>query len=288
MSITEAKKTAIRRTIKDLQHFFSIKGVQVLEIGSLGTVVAEDLLKLGAKSVICSNIKENADIIESERIKYMQLDATKTGLESESVDFVFGRAVLEHIDHIDCLRDEIFRILKPGGRFYLDGAPMWASPTGHHLWVKTPSGKFYNFFENCPLHNWEHLSLSEAEMVKVLLSRGIESEDADALTNFVYHSSFLNRTLTSTICTLFKEHKMLDIAITKDCFAKTPPTNLITRFNLIDLTTSRLCIAGRKKFYEMEPNTLSFKHLTTESWLRTKLVLKSIKYKIQSILKSRT
>ncbi len=74
MRITDRKNKAIARTIKDLQYFFSVKGVQVLEIGSLGTVVAEELLNLGAKSVICSNIKKEANIIESERIKYRQLE----------------------------------------------------------------------------------------------------------------------------------------------------------------------------------------------------------------------
>ncbi len=49
----------------------------------------------------------------------------------------------------------------------------------------------------------------------------------------------------------------------------------------MDLTTPRLCIAGRKKFYEIEPNILSFKHEMTQSLLRTKSVLQSIKYKLQ-------
>jgi SAM-dependent methyltransferase len=265
MGISEEQKSeAIKWTLQNVQEYFSLKGVNVLEIGTLNTITAEELLKLGAESVICSNIREKVGVSESDKIKFIQLDATDTGLDPESIDFVFGRAILEHINPLDCLRDEILRILKPGGSFYLDGGPLWASAQGHHLWMKTLSGKRYNIAENCPIHNWEHLLMTEEEMICAVEARGIESLDATEIANYVYHSKDQNRILASAICHIFEGHPLLDIAVKKHVGITTPPANLLSRFNLDDLTTTKLCIAGRKKFSETEPDHLSTKVISVE------------------------
>lgn len=50
-------------------------------------------------------------------------DATNLPIDSDSVDFIFSFATLEHIPRIDAALDEIDRVLAPGGLAYL--APAW-------------------------------------------------------------------------------------------------------------------------------------------------------------------
>ena len=257
-TIADKKKASIERTIRDFQQFFSLKGGIVLEIGSLRNATAERLLEVGAEHVICSNITKDTQVVQSDRLSYVIVDATDTGFSPASFDVVFGRAILEHIKPISNLRDEIIRILKPGGIFYLDGGPMWCSPRGHHLWLRAPSGHPYYFpDDDCPIHSWEHLLLSEEEMVRALQRRHVDASDVQAIVHYVYHTKVQNRLPTSDVCESFLGNPMLDVAIIRNDCNITPPIHLVNRYSTQDLTTSRVVIAGRKKISECEVDILS-------------------------------
>ena len=257
-TLLEAKRKAVEQTMRDFQRFFSLTGGLVLEIGSLHNATAELLLDMGAESVICSNLLRTAHVVQSAKIHYVMADATAAGLASASFDVVFGRAILEHISQIPRLRDEIVRILKPGGVFYLDGSPMWCSPKGHHLWLRAPSGRQYTFADSdCPIDNWEHLLLSEDEIVSVLDQRRVDEADVQAIVDYVYHAQGQNRLSTTAICDAFKGGPDLDVVIIKDGSPIPPPPRLVDEYGMAELTTTRLVIAGRKKTSPDEPDTLS-------------------------------
>jgi SAM-dependent methyltransferase len=257
-TVEENKRLAVEQTMRDFRQFFSLNGGRVLEIASEGNAAAERLLELGADIVVCSNIVEDAQVVKSDRISYIKADATNTGFDSSSFDMVFGRAVLEHISSISSLKAEVTRILKPGGVFYLDGAPMWYSPSGHHLWLKAPSGHLYTFGdEDCPIRDWEHLFFSENEMLNILLGRGIDKSDAAAMSHYIYHAEGQNRLTSEAICQVFQDDSLLDVAIIRHNIPAHPPKKLISKFEAQDLTTWRLVLAGRKRSSETEPYILS-------------------------------
>jgi SAM-dependent methyltransferase len=257
-TLADKKKAAIERTMRDFRQFFSLKGGLVLEIGSLRNTTAEWLLDMGAESVICSNIAKDAQVVQSDRISYVMVDATDTGFGSATFDVVFGRAILEHINPMSNLRDEIIRILKPGGIFYLDGGPMWCSPRGHHLWLQAPSGHRYYFpYEDCPIRDWEHLLLSEENIVRALQRRQVDERDVQAIVHYIYHAEGQNRLPTSAICEAFLKNTILDVVIIRNDYRIAPPMHLVSKYGMHDLTTSRVMIAGRKKVSACEPDILS-------------------------------
>ena len=230
----------------------------MLEIGSLRNTTAEWLLDMGAESGICSNIAKDAQVVQADRISYVMVDATDTGFGSATFDVVFGRAILEHIKPMSNLRDEIIRILKPGGIFYLDGGPMWCSPKGHHLWLQAPSGHRYYFpYEDCPIRDWEHLLLSEENIVRALQRRQVDERDVQAIVHYIYHAEGQNRLPTSAICEAFLENTILDVVIIRNDYRIAPPMHLVSKYGMHDLTTSRVMIAGRKKVSACEPDILS-------------------------------
>jgi len=257
-TLADKKKAAIEQTMRDFQQLFSLKGGIVLEIASLRNATAERLLDMGAESVICSNIAKDAQVVQSDRISYVMADATDTGFGSATFDVVFGRAILEHINPMSNLRDEIIRILKPGGIFYLDGGPMWCSPGGHHLWLRAPSGHHYYFpDEDCPIHSWEHLLLSEEEMVRALQRRHVDERDVQAIVHYIYHTEGQNRLPTSAVCEAFLKDTILDVVIIRNDYRIAPPMHLVSKYGTHDLITSRVVIAGRKKVSACEPDILS-------------------------------
>lgn len=185
-------------------------------------------------------------------------DATDMGFGSATFDIVFGRALLEHISRLSSLRDEMIRVLKPGGVFYLDGGPMWYSPKGHHLWFRAPSGHLYTFAdEDCPVQDWEHLLLSEEEMVRIVQERHVDEGDAQAIAHYIYHNKGQNRLPTSAICEVFSKDAILDVVIIRNDLPVTPPVSLVSKCGTHDLVTSRVMIAGRKKSSAYEPDILS-------------------------------
>nr|HMS33643.1 class I SAM-dependent methyltransferase [Ignavibacteria bacterium] len=80
--------------------------------------------KFGEKAEVLKNIpqvdRNNYREILKEyfNIKYIApLDARKTGIESNSIDFILSNATMEHIpeEHLPDIMKESFRIMKPGG-----------------------------------------------------------------------------------------------------------------------------------------------------------------------------
>ena len=257
-TLPQEKRQAIEQTMRDFEQLFSLQGDLVLEIGSRGNATAEALLSMGAQSVICTNLVRNAEIHQCDRIYYVRADARAAPFTCEAFDVLFGRAILEHIHQLSLLRNEIIRIVRPGGLFYLDGGPLWCSPAGHHLWLRAPSGRDYRFSDHdCPIHDWEHLLLSEDEMVGVLNQRRVDEADVQAIVDYVYHAQGQNRLSTTAICDAFKGGPDLDVVIIKDGSPIPPPPRLVDEYGMAELTTTRLVIAGRKKTSPDEPDTLS-------------------------------
>ena len=67
------------------------------------------------------------------------MNAEQLGFASASFDVVFGRAIVHHLD-LDSIMEELFRILKPGGRAVLI-EPLGINPLINYYRHRTPQAR---------------------------------------------------------------------------------------------------------------------------------------------------
>lgn len=79
--------------------------------------------------------------------------------KDDTFDFAYTINAFEHIPNPFLAFDEMMRVLKPGGIFYVQFDPTWTSPFGHHLPDFLPEP-------------WMHLVNDRAEVHRLILSNG--------------------------------------------------------------------------------------------------------------------
>lgn len=94
-----------------------------------------------------------------ERLHFLEMDAQNLLFKDALFDFIYSINTFEHIPNPFRALDEIMRVLKPGGVFYIQFDPIWTSPFGHHLpdRLKEP---------------WSHLVYDQAEVHRRILENG--------------------------------------------------------------------------------------------------------------------
>jgi SAM-dependent methyltransferase len=63
--------------------------------------------------------------VVSSNCRYIRTDLSSTGLPDNSVDVAVSRSVMEHLDEPLVVYKELFRVLKPGGRFVFLTPNLW-------------------------------------------------------------------------------------------------------------------------------------------------------------------
>ncbi|MDP7057827.1 MAG: class I SAM-dependent methyltransferase [Nitrospinaceae bacterium] len=119
------------------------QGKDVLELGSISWKVWVEDNGIRPANLHCINIsreeinqgKKNAlDTVVKPHFRLM--DANYLEFEDESFDFVYGCAILHHLDYVRAL-NEVCRVLKPGGRI-LFVEPLGINPVGKLVRAMTP------------------------------------------------------------------------------------------------------------------------------------------------------
>ncbi len=101
------------------------KGKHVLDIGCGGGIYTRAWAQLEALSVLGIDFSE--DMIQTARdystnfpnVSYKVGNALSTGLEDQSYDIVFERALIHHLSDLSGCFKEAFRLLKPGGKYII-------------------------------------------------------------------------------------------------------------------------------------------------------------------------
>jgi len=222
----------------------------VVEFGSdfeLHTAVG--MRKLGAEKVICCNPGFPDDLISNDtHIVISKREGADTGLPDNSVDVVFGIALLEHVLEPQKMVEEIKRILKPQGIAYLSGCPIWTSPLGHHVWYQFPD-KLYKFSDNTnPFYMWEHLYYETEEQVENTLRRkGLPEIHSKSIADFVINSNYISRKKASDIIQEVRQVEGIEISVHRSALPdKLPPEDLLSKYSKDDLNTNFLSIRIRK------------------------------------------
>jgi len=195
--MNEKRRADMARKIESLAGFRALDGATVLEIGAdLDSIGAGMLVEAGAARVISTNFDPEWTEASLGAIERRFLDARRVGesFAPESLDVVFGVAVLEHIDGLEAFFHGAKRALKPGGLFFVHGGPIWSCAVGHHL--KLDCGeRLYRFGDAArnPVRPWSHLYLGKDEMTADLAARGVPDEDAAAIAAQIYDVDDKNR-----------------------------------------------------------------------------------------------
>ena len=126
----------------------------VLEVGCGDGLVCEYMVNLGAKQVVGVDVMQTAGCnFPDSRIKYLCRDAQNLALPDQSFDMVYSIATFEHVSDPQAVFDEIIRLVKVGGYFYIQAGPLYHSPFGHHM---------FSYFGEYP---WIHLRKSPNQIL---------------------------------------------------------------------------------------------------------------------------
>ena len=121
------------RLIKEMMQ--SAQGKKVLEIGSTAWAGWLENNSIIPSSLTCINISEvelqagiDSAVDSNNSPDFTLMDAHDLQFEDETFDFVFGDAILHHLNMVPAL-DEILRVLKPNGKI-LFVEPLDVNPVG--------------------------------------------------------------------------------------------------------------------------------------------------------------
>ena len=241
--------------MEQLLSRISVEGKTVVEIGSdQYLVTARLLISNGATKVYTYNYSGDWVVREDvpEEIEFIVGDFADAALDPGSVDLVYSIAVLEHIIDYDKVLTKITECLKPSGRFYMQGEPLWAGPRGHHLWYH-PEGESipFTFHGRNPIPDWSHLVHSPEELEQLLIAAGECTKHAHGIVKSVFQdpsgaaSNFL---LSSAILAWFDKYTYFEAQHSLASNSVNEYFEEASRlFNEDELHCSGLTIFGRAK-----------------------------------------
>jgi ubiquinone/menaquinone biosynthesis C-methylase UbiE len=153
--ISEEERYNIYPWLYEVAEFQQHAGQRVLEIGCGTGCDLLQFAKHGADAVGVDVTPEHLRLAR-ERVgglaKVEEADATRLPFPDGTFDYVYSHGVLHHIETPRRVVEEIFRVLKPGGRFNVHVYSLWSYPT---LWTRWKFGRDWKlWFENSrdPVH----------------------------------------------------------------------------------------------------------------------------------------
>ncbi len=189
---------------QEMNKKYSFFGKRILDIGCGDG----DMVKIIANNYLPRHITGVDKYLRSsqeEKDNYSLLDgidAKVLPFEDESFDFVYSISTFEHIEGIDSVLSEIKRVLKPGGKFYSDFAPIWTSVAGHHVYCVENAirqGEHHDEEVVNAIPPWGHLFMDKEEMQEHLEHTNIPVERREAILNYIYDSRDINRYTASEL-----------------------------------------------------------------------------------------
>lgn len=195
-----------------LGHFCQITGKRVLEVGGNSDCVAATPFALnGASEVVVTGLYHmDANSIPSHpAITLEAADALKLSdkYSAGSFDLVYGISVLEHIPSPGQFLSQVAHVLSRGGMAFLQGAPIWNGPWGHHIhltpWQDNTIG-CYQFIPSQvlldqgvkvfnPIPDWGHLLYSPDQLAAILRKFDLPGQDLERILSAVYRDDVISR-----------------------------------------------------------------------------------------------
>lgn len=164
------------------------KGKKVLEVGGRTLYEVTKTLEVESWTGIDPAFKQDWEPFDNYRLlKRSVLDFG----EDEEFDFIFATNSFEHINGFDKGVENMYRILKKGGKLSALLGPIWSCYKGSHTGYKTKDNEIINF-NNIKLPPWAHLIYSQEEIKEILL-KSYSQEIAQDISSWIFNTDFLNR-----------------------------------------------------------------------------------------------
>lgn len=218
-----------------LSRFCNIAGKSVLEVdGNSDCVAATPFADSGASKVIVTGLyhmdldnKPSNPLIQTEIADALKLTDI---YPDNSFDLVYGISILEHIPNTARFLSQISRVLTKGGMAFLQGAPIWTGPWGHHIhltpWQNETIGvyqfipsqilldKGVNVFN--PIPDWGHLLYSHDEIHSLLVNQGVPAQDCSKIISSVFEDGVICRETSSSILEAVKMSGLMVVELEYD------------------------------------------------------------------------
>jgi SAM-dependent methyltransferase len=131
-----------------------------------------------------------------ERVTLLSMDGCALDFPDHSFDLVLSANVMEHVPDPQRYVRECARVLKPGGLAYIETAPVWSGPRGHHIHEDmvvgaVPEDTGYRN-DGTVIPDWSHLRLDAGGMRSQLAGR-LRTETINYIIHYLYETDDLNR-----------------------------------------------------------------------------------------------
>jgi SAM-dependent methyltransferase len=153
-----------------LKQVPSIRGKRVLDVGCSDGLACDLLLNEQPAAVTGIDIMETVGCAyRNPRLSYAKMDASSLQFDDQSFDLAYSIATLEHCRDPYAVLQEMKRVTRKGGCVYVQAAPLYFSPFGHHM---------FGYFDDYP---WIHLRMSIEGILQHCHSRKIDQKIQRAL-----------------------------------------------------------------------------------------------------------
>jgi len=129
------RKKKVRRICKSL-NISSFSNKKILEVGCGIGAICSAVKELGGDITgidISFNVVSKARSLCNKHVNFLCMNAEKLAFKSNSFDFLILSSMVEHVSNPEIIIMEGLRVLKRGGRMYVDFPPYY-SFVGHHLY----------------------------------------------------------------------------------------------------------------------------------------------------------
>jgi SAM-dependent methyltransferase len=140
----------------------SLTGQRVLEVGCSDGLTCNLIAQERPTAVVGVDQLETVGLLyPNPCCTYQKLDATTLPFEDGTFDMAYSIATFEHVADPLATLKSMRRVLRPGGYGYVQAAPLYYSPFGHHM---------FGFFDHYP---WVHILLSKTEIAEYARANGV-------------------------------------------------------------------------------------------------------------------